>query len=103
MTYELQIMVAKGRATATLERPGATGAVLGAEDIDNDSVRIDTVHVLRDWLSRWRSVSEISTQRSDFHDLPVGATFRALGGQLYQIIFRDSVDKAFSECKHSPR
>lgn len=103
MTYELQIMVAKGRATATLERPGATGAVLGAEDIDNDSVRIDTVHVLRDWLSRWRSVSEISTQRSDFHDLPVGATFRALGGQLYQIIFRDSVDKAFSESYRAAR
>ena len=103
MTYELEIVMAGGKATATLDRPGAKGALRGVEDIDHDPLRIDTVHVLRDWLSRWQMVSKISTEHSDFRDLPVAGTFRVLGEQLYQIIFRGSVDKAFAESYRAAR
>ena len=103
MTYELQIMVAAGRATARLDTPSVRGALRGAEDIDDDRLRRDTVHVLRDWLSRWQKVSEISMQHSNFRDLPVAGTFRVLGEQLYQIIFRDSVHRAFTESYRAAR
>jgi hypothetical protein len=97
MTYELEIIVAEGKATARLDTPRVRDAQRGVEDIDHDPLRIDTVHVLSDWLSRWQMVSKISTEHSDFRDLPVVGTFRVLGEQLYQIVFRDSVDRAFAE------
>ena len=103
MTYELEIVVAGGKATATLDRPGARDALKGVEDIDNDPLRIDTVRALRDWLSRWQMVSRISRQHSDFRDLPVVGTFRVLGGQLYQIIFRGSINSAFAESYRAAR
>jgi hypothetical protein len=103
MTYELKIAVAEGKATATLDRPGASDALKGVEHIDDDPLRVDTVYVLRDWLSRWQMVSRISIQHADFRDLPVAGTFRVLGEQLYQIILRGSVHRAFADSYKAAR
>ncbi len=96
MTYELEVMVAGGKATARLDTPSARDVLRGEEKLDDDPLRRDTVRVLRDWLSRWQVVSKIGIEKS-VRDLPVAGTFRVLGEQLYRIIFKGDVGRTFDE------
>jgi hypothetical protein len=98
MTFELQVRVAKRRVEATLdwETPTEAGkdAARGSEDIADDPVKLKTVRLLQQWLSRWQVISEIGRENASF---PVQDTFRVLGEHLYQILFTRSVDAGFSE------
>ena len=102
MSYELKVEVSHGKAKATLATEASRDAARGETDIDNGPLRLDTVRVLHDWLSRWKIVSEIGAKNRDF---PVADTFRVLGEHLYQIVFRNDVangfDRSYREAKQA--
>jgi CHAT domain len=93
MTYDLTVEVSNGNAKATLDKEGERGAVLGEATIDNDSLRLETVGLLQQWLGRWQLISEIGLKNEDF---PVLETFRVLGEHLFEMVFRDDVRTAFT-------
>ena len=94
MTYELQVRVTNGQAVATLYKDGREDAARGSADIGNDRLRLETVGLLQDWLSRWNVVSDIGLTHKAF---PVLDTFRLLGEHLYQIVFPGEVGVGFTQ------
>ena len=93
MTYELQVRVTNGRATATLETDTASDIPKGSAALGDDPLRLETVRLLQQWLSRWNIVSEIGSRTKEF---PVLDTFRVLGEHLYEIVFAGDVGKGFT-------
>lgn len=93
MTYELQVRVANRQATATLNTDIETDVNKGTANLGDDPLRLETVHLLQQWLSRWNIVSQIGSTNKAF---PVLDTFRVLGEHLYEIVFAGQVGEGFT-------
>jgi CHAT domain len=93
MTYELQVRVANHQATATLNTDTETDINKGTANLGDDPLRLETVHLLQQWLSRWNIVSQIG---STYKKFPLLDTFRVLGEHLYEIVFAGQVGEGFT-------
>jgi len=97
MTYELQVRVSNGQASAKLNwdngMDGESDADRGTAEIGKHPLTLETVRLLQQWVGRWQVVSEIG---STYKAFPVLDTFRVLGEHLYQMVFTGAVGEGFT-------